>query len=297
MASRKEKRIIAEYAAEVEYITSEIISLINNAVTISGIPDNIPQEVVKKWLIIHGQVATWSPTGNDADMRVWKVSPAGIDFYGLPNRFSLIGDNGASFLIGDELRAQMTWIRANTECLPLLPKIRRAARRMVEALKAIDLNLPATNNTGIIEATKENAETLRREFEATRAGIPVIVEVNDKTPLRDSLHYTGTAVPFLVDRYRAYYTEIRDEILVEAGILCANRDKRERVQSAEVSAGATECFDYLGRLVDQFNRDAAPLGWKMEYNTTLSEFMDDGITVGGLGEVKEKTNEELANNA
>jgi hypothetical protein len=153
---------------------------------------------------------------------------------------------------------------------------------MVDALKAIDLNLPATNNTGIIEANKENAETLRREFEATRAGVPVIVEVSDKTPLRDTLHYTGTAVPFLVDRYRAYYTEIRDEILVEAGILCANRDKRERVQSAEVSAGATECFDYLGRLVDQFNRDAAALGWSMEYNTTLDEFMTDGVDVGGI---------------
>jgi hypothetical protein len=280
--TRKEKKLIDAYNTEIEYIASELMSLVNNAVVINGMPDHIPQEVVKRWLLLHGQVAAFSPTGNDADLHVWKADPAGIDFYGLPTRYSLIGDAGASYLAEGRDLDRLTRIRANTEALPLFPKLYRYARRLVEAQKSIDLNLEATRNAGIIVANKENADAVRRAYEKTKSGIPVVIELDSKVALAENVRYTGTTVPYMVDRLRQYFTELRDEILVEAGILTANRDKRERVQSAEVSAGAFECFDYLGRLVDQFNRDAAPLGWSMEYNTTLNECIDDGAPVDDM---------------
>lgn len=290
--TRKEKQLLIEYNAEIEYIASELLSLINNAVVINGMPDHIPQEVVKRWLILHGQVAAFSPTGDDADMHVWKADPAGIDFYGLPTSYALIGDAGASYLAEGRDLDRLTRIRANTEALPLFPKLHRYARRLVEAQKSIDLNLEATRNAGIIVANKENAEAVRRAYEKTKSGIPVVIELDGKVALAENVRYTGTTVPYMVDRLRQYFTELRDEILVEAGILTANRDKRERVQSAEVSAGAYECFDYLGRLVDQFNRDAAPLGWTMEYNTTLNECIEDSAPVDDIIEIGGKNEQD-----
>lgn len=271
--TKEDKKILRKYASEREYLVSHFLSIFTNAVTITGMPESIPAEVVIRWLAVHGQVGAYSPTGNAADVRVWKCAPAGVDFYGLPDMFELYGDNGASLYLSGVNAKNVVRIRANTECLPVFPRIYAVCERLIEVQKSINQNLKATRNAGIISASKENADRIKKAYSESLSGIPAIIETDIGTSLMDAVRYTGTGAPYMCDRYRQLYTELRDELLTEMGVLTANRDKRERVQSAEVNAGITEAYDFLGRLIDQFNRDAAPLGWKMEYNNTLDEIL------------------------
>ena len=62
------------------------------------------------------------------------------------------------------------------------------------------------------------------------------------------------------------------------GILTANTDKRERVQSAEVNAKLGEASDYIYLLIDNFNRQATSYGlpFRAVYNGSMEEIYEDG---------------------
>ena len=57
------------------------------------------------------------------------------------------------------------------------------------------------------------------------------------------------------------------------GVLTANTDKKERVQSAEVNANLGQASDYIYLLIDTFNKqcDTYGLDFQMVYNGSMEE--------------------------
>ena len=63
--------------------------------------------------------------------------------------------------------------------------------------------------------------------------------------LGDGLKAVNIGTEFLVDKFEEVRDTERDTLLNKLGILTANTDKRERVQSAEVNATIGQATDYI----------------------------------------------------
>ena len=93
------------------------------------------------------------------------------------------------------------------------------------------------------------------------------------TPLGDGLKAIDIGVNYLVDKFSEARDTERDVLLTKLGILTANTDKKERVQSAEVNASLGQASDYIYLLIDTFNKQCESYGipYKMLFNGSMEE--------------------------
>lgn len=103
--------------------------------------------------------------------------------------------------------------------------------------------------------------------------------------LGDGLKAVDIGVTYLVDKFAEARDTERDTLLNKLGILTANTDKKERVQSAEVNASLGQASDYIYMLIDNFNKqcDSYGLPFKMDFNGSMEEiYLQD---VDGDGDI------------
>ena len=103
--------------------------------------------------------------------------------------------------------------------------------------------------------------------------------------LGDGLKAVDIGVTYLVDKFAEARDTERDTLLNKLGILTANTDKKERVQSAEVNASLGQASDYIYMLIDNFNKqcDSYGLPFKMAFNGSMEEiYLQD---VDGDGDI------------
>ena len=103
--------------------------------------------------------------------------------------------------------------------------------------------------------------------------------------LGDGLKAVDIGVTYLVDKFAEARDTERDTLLNKLGILTANTDKKERVQSAEVNASLGQASDYIYMLIDNFNKqcDSYGLPFKMTFNGSMEEiYLQD---VDGDGDI------------
>ena len=142
---------------------------------------------------------------------------------------------------------------------------------MINCEMAMKQNLEACKTPYIVVCKNEN---LRLSFETAiqqkQTGQAVIVVNED---LGDGLKAIDIGVTYLVDRFAEARDTERDTLLTKLGILTANTDKKERVQSAEVNATIGQASDYIYMLIDNFNKqcDSYGLPYKMVFNGSMEE--------------------------
>ena len=142
---------------------------------------------------------------------------------------------------------------------------------MINCEMAMKQNLEACKTPYIVVCKNEN---LRLSFETAiqqkQTGQAVIVVNED---LGDGLKAIDIGVTYLVDRFAEARDTERDTLLTKLGILTANIDKKERVQSAEVNASLGQASDYIYMLIDNFNKqcDSYGLPYKMIFNGSMEE--------------------------
>ena len=142
---------------------------------------------------------------------------------------------------------------------------------MINCEMAMKQNLEACKTPYIVVCKNEN---LRLSFETAiqqkQTGQAVIVVNED---LGDGLKAIDIGVTYLVDRFAEGRDTERDTLLTKLGILTANIDKKERVQSAEVNATLGQASDYIYMLIDNFNKqcDSYGLPYKMVFNGSMEE--------------------------
>lgn len=142
---------------------------------------------------------------------------------------------------------------------------------MINCEMAMTQNLEACKTPYIVVCKNEN---LRLSFETAlqqkQTGQAVVVVSEE---LGDGLKAVDIGVTYLVDRFAEARDTERDTLLTKLGILTANIDKKERVQSAEVNATLGQASDYIYMLIDNFNKqcDSYGLPYKMLFNGSMEE--------------------------
>ena len=154
---------------------------------------------------------------------------------------------------------------------------------MINCEMAMKQNLEACKTPYIVVCKNEN---LRLSFETAiqqkQTGQAVIVVNED---LGDGLKAIDIGVTYLVDRFAEARDTERDTLLTKLGILTANIDKKERVQSAEVNATIGQASDYIYMLIDNFNKqcDSYGLPYKMIFNGSMEEiYLNDNDGDGDI---------------
>lgn len=96
--------------------------------------------------------------------------------------------------------------------------------------------------------------------------------------LGDGLKAVDISTAPLFEQFARIRDTERDELLTKLGILTANTDKKERVQSAEVNASLGQATDYIYMLIDTFNKqmDAYAMPFVMKFNGSMEEIYIDG---------------------
>lgn len=154
---------------------------------------------------------------------------------------------------------------------------------MINCEMAMTQNLEACKTPYIVVCKNEN---LRLSFETAlqqkQTGQAVVVVSEE---LGDGLKAVDIGVTYLVDRFAEARDTERDTLLTKLGILTANIDKKERVQSAEVNATLGQASDYIYMLIDNFNKqcDSYGLPYKMVFNGSMEEiYLNDNDGDGNI---------------
>lgn len=154
---------------------------------------------------------------------------------------------------------------------------------MINCEMAMTQNLEACKTPYIVVCKNEN---LRLSFETAlqqkQTGQAVVVVSEE---LGDGLKAVDIGVTYLVDRFAEARDTERDTLLTKLGILTANIDKKERVQSAEVNATLGQASDYIYMLIDNFNKqcDSYGLPYKMIFNGSMEEiYLNDNDGDGNI---------------
>lgn len=241
---------------------NRFVALFHNSVVIEN-ADDLPKRYLLRTLRQRGRIAYDKETG-----LYLPCVDMGIDVYGLPTMYQLIGYNG--FTVQRE-PDQVVILRANDISLPIDVYLTQQIEKIVDFDMAIEQNLDAIKTMTIAEV-KDQASllSLANEYENRRLGATVVFKQKVSTPDTE-LKIQSTGATYLIDKLLEARKEIINETLSSIGISVANTDKKERVQTMEVIASQGYALDSLNTLVETFNYDAEQGGLtiRLRGNTSL----------------------------
>lgn len=207
---------------------------------------------------------------------------SGVDIYGLPQNFNLIGFNGFTKQRNPD---EVVILRANDKQIPLVNYFKQQIEKIVDLDLAVEQNLDSIKTMTIAEVDDESQMlTLANMYESRRVGATVCY-VNKNPTQGSQLRTFSTNAQYLVDKLQEARKNVLNETLSTIGISVANTDKRERVQSVEVIASQGYAKDCLTTLVETFNYDAENGGLPDRLKANTSLFTENEIQ----GEENERT--------
>ena len=166
--------------------------------------------------------------------------------------------------------------------------IRETTDFMTNCDLAMRQNLEACKTPYIVVCKDDNlVKSFQEAVDQKQRGQAVLVVSPD---LGDGLKAVNIGTEFLVDKFEQVRDTERDTLLNKLGILTANTDKRERVQSAEVNATIGQATDYIYLLIDTFNKqcETYALPFEMKYNGSMEEIYLDEQKQDEIGEEKQE---------
>lgn len=261
-----------------EYI-DEFLNLIYNSVKIKGL--KFTDELYVKQLLFGSPILHLSPptggrVGYDKSLDLF-AAVAGEDFTdtGFPKRGIFTTANGNTWT--RELSYEPTddgayIIYAYPSKSGLYSRVVNVAELCADISISIVQNVIATRTPDIVVVEDpELALSIKTAVNARKRGEPVIAVT---TALVNSLKGIKNETPIIFDRLIQLRKEVRNDFLSQIGVLSANTDKRERVQSAEISAGIGEVVDSIYIPIDTFNRQCEQYGlfYEMEINSVVEDY-------------------------
>jgi hypothetical protein len=253
----------------------EFISLIHNAITIENLPLTVPEDYVLRVLLRDGKIAVYN------EMWLHCAAAGTLTLYGKPTKWVLRGENNAAFNVqaGD-----VAIIKANDAESSMYQYLETMSGLIASAKVAMIQNIKASQRAKLLSCdTKEESKSLERALEKIDRGETAIVF---RSGMQQAFQVEEIRIEYLADRYSQIAKELRDEVLTRVGILSANTNKRERVQSAEVYASVGEAYDSIKVLIDTFNRDAEKYGIeaRMVINAAIQDLYLNEDNIAGIKE-------------
>jgi hypothetical protein len=266
-AEKYRKRVVNMYM-------SHFLGLLHNALEIENLPDDCPKRYFLRTLFRQGKIAEY---GSGDDTLYLSASGIGVDIYGLPTQYVLTGYNGFIVTVDKD---DCNILRLNDLEKPIYPYLYIKSELLADFDTAIRQNLEATRTPCVFEC-KDQATllSLQNQWKARRVG--ALVAFNSNSVIENNkltVHETGAQ--FYVDKLHEARKEVIDEVYERLGIMTANTDKRERVQSAEVNASVGRVIDNIYVMIDTFNYDAKVSGSKlrMKLNSVTEEYYVNSTT-------------------
>ena len=239
--------------------------LFHNAVIVEKLPEDLPKRYLLRVLKNKGGIAY------DKITKVFlPFTRIGIDLYGLPKRYNLIGYDGT---VLERDASEVVILRANDLEFPLEVYIEHQVSKIVDYDLAIEQNLEAIKTMSFAQVADQNQLlSLVNLQNAKRIGA-TIAYVNKSAMTGADIKVQQTGAQYLVEKLRQDRKECMNETLSTIGINVANVDKRERVQDAEIRASQGFALDCISTLVETFNHDAkiGGLEIRLKANTSLVE--------------------------
>lgn len=254
---------------------SEFLNLLLNAVKIidKGSGETLPfvvETFVKRALFENGAA------GYDKITKQWYyVYGEGLDDYGKPTTLVLVTANCKAFTrkayYDKDEDGAYEILGLPIPNLTLGAIIQETTEFMVNCDIAMRQNLEACKTPYIVVCRDEN---LRLSFAAAlqekQLGQAALIVSPE---LGEGLKAISVNTPYLVDKFAEARDAERDTLLTKLGILTANTNKRERVQSSEVNATLGQASDYIYLLIDTFNKQCETYGlpFEMKNNGSMEE--------------------------
>lgn len=270
MATRKEIRSAERKRKAYEDDYRSLFSMLfHNSVSVDDLPKELPKRYLLRVLKNRGAIAY------DKQTKLFlPFSREGIDVYGLPKRYILIGYNG---LVLTRNADEVVILRANDLEYSLESYIENQVRKLVDYDIAIEQNLDAIKTMTIAEVGDQSQLlSIENLTNARKIGATLVV-VNKKSLTGVELKTSNTGAQYLVDKLRQDRKECMNETLSTIGINVANVDKKERVQDAEIRASQGFALDCISTLVETFNHDAEIGGLKIRLKANTSLYKENEL--------------------
>lgn len=252
----------------------EYLNLLMNAVkVVSALDDSaINFEVetfLKRGLFENGSM------GYDKILKQWfYVYGEGLNELGNPTILNFVTANGktlqrkASY---DDKEDGAYRIMALPVSMTMASLIKETTNFMENCDVAMRQNLEACKTPYIVVCKNEDMRlSFEQALQRKVLGQACLIVSED---LGEGLKAVDVGVNYLVDKFREARDAERDTLLNKIGIMTANTDKKERVQSAEVYSSLGISSDYIYLLIDTFNKQMASynIPFKMVYNGSMEE--------------------------
>lgn len=264
MATKKEIKAAFEKRKAYEDDYRSLFSMLfHNSVLVEELPEDLPKRYLLRVLKNRGAIAY------DKETKLFlPFSREGIDVYGLPKTYILIGYNG---LVLTRKPDEVVILRANDLEYSLEKYIENQVHKLVDYDMAIEQNLEAIKTMTFAEVANQAQLLSLENLQNARKIGATLVYVNKKSLTGVELKTQSTGATYLIDKLRQDRKECMNETLSTIGINVANVDKKERVQNAEIRASQGFAMDCISTLVETFNHDAKIGGLKIKLvaNTTL----------------------------
>ena len=246
---------------------ARFVTLFHNSIILENL--DVPKRYLIKLLLERGAVAF------DRETNVFlPFVAAGIDLYGLPTMYTLIGYNGR---ILRRKPNEVVILRANDLQYAYYDYYRLQSAKLANFDMAIEQNLEAIKTMTIAEV-EDSSQLLSNanKIEARQIGATYVTQ-NKKLAMGQNFHVESTGAQYLVDKLLQDRREVFNETLATIGGLNANTSKRERVQSDEIYASEGFGFDCLNTLIDTFNYDAevGGMSFRLKANTSLFNLKEE----------------------
>lgn len=261
----------------------DFTSLFHNSIEIENLPSDLPKRYLLRTLYTKGGIAY------DKQTKLFlPFVEKGIDVYGLPTGYTLVGFNGLTLLRSPE---EVVILRANDLKFPLELYVLQQIKKLVNFDLAIEQNLEAVKTLSIAEVNDESALlSLSNENLAKRLGATIVYR-NKNSMQGAEIKVNSTNAQYLVDKLMQARKEVMNETLSKMGINVANVDKRERVQDLEIRASQGYALDSINTLIDTFNHDAKIGGLNIRLKGITSLYIQNELEM----ESKKKENLEGGN--
>ena len=255
--------------------------MFHNSVEIENLPLDLPKRYLLKILFTKGGIAYDKQT----ELFLPFVEK-GIDVYGLPLSYTLVGFNG---FVVERKPEEVVILRANDLKFPLELYVIQQINKLVDIDMSIEQNLEAIKTFTIAEVNDESSLlSLVNEANAKRVGATIVYR-NKNSMTGSELKTNNTGAQYLIDKLMQARKEIMNETLSKMGINVANVDKRERVQDLEIRASQGYALDSINTLIDTFNHDAEIGGLNIRLKGITSLYIQNELDM----EKKELENENL----
>lgn len=284
MATKKEIKAAIKKRQAYENDYRSLFSLLyHNSVAVNNLPEDLPKRYLLRVLKNRGAIAY------DKETKLFlPFSRVGIDVYGLPKEYILIGYNG---LVLTRKPEEVVILRANDLEYSLEEYIENQVVKLVNYDMAIEQNLESIKTMSFAEVgDMAQLQSIENMATARRIGATIIY-VNKKAISGCELKVQQTGAEYLIDKLRQDRKECMNETLSTIGINVANVDKKERVQDAEIRASQGFALDCISTLVETFNHDAKIGGLKIRLKANTSLYKENELE----REKKEAEIEELKN--